>query len=178
MTDKSQVFIVTNQGIRFYPFDPKLEQIDLLDIAWSLAGIRRWGAHGDERLTVGQHSVDVANYVRDKGFDKQTQLAALMHDASEAYVQDVAAPIKEMMPEYQAVEDRIQEVIAQKFNLIYPFPAIIHEADIACRHHEAYHLFGPKHPLSKPCTGPCGFRATPDHETYEAFMTKFLELTI
>jgi hypothetical protein len=44
-------------------------------------------------------------------------LAALLHDASEAYFADIARPTKITLPEVLALEERIQNVIEQRFQL-------------------------------------------------------------
>jgi 5'-deoxynucleotidase YfbR-like HD superfamily hydrolase len=46
-----------------------------------------------------------------------TQLAVLFHDAADAFVGDVVKPLKIMLPEYAAIEDRVEAVIAEKFGI-------------------------------------------------------------
>lgn len=176
MTDKSNTFIITHSLTKFYPFNPKVEQVLLEDIAYALAGIRRWGAHANYRYTVGQHSLEVAEWIKQNGGSRHEQLCGLMHDAGETYLQDIAAPIKNFLTEYLEIERTVEEVIAAKFRLQYPFPEIVWRADIACREHEAQHLFD-SHPM---VTGKCfckKFVIIPEETTNILFQEKFSELT-
>lgn len=61
--------------------------------------------------SVSQHSVHVSNLVRSWGKCVRTQVLALYHDASEAYLQDMPTPIKRQMPAYREAEDRLQRMI-------------------------------------------------------------------
>ena len=48
-----------------------------------------------------------------------------MHDAAEAYVGDVATPLKRLIPTYGAVEERVQDAILRRFGL--KFAATVEE---------------------------------------------------
>lgn len=82
-----------------------------------------FGAHN----SVAQHSVIVARYVEDR--QPTSALRALLHDATEAYIGDVSRPLKQLLPEYQAIEARVAAVIDAKFGFDGPEPPIIKEAD-------------------------------------------------
>jgi len=64
------------------------------EIAHSLAQINRFTGHCKRPYSVAEHSLLVADLARLDGAPPLVQLAALMHDAHEAYVGDVASPIK------------------------------------------------------------------------------------
>lgn len=106
------------------PFDMKLEDIDILDIARGLAQQTRWGGHSEEGVSVAQHSCQVSYLVYDKD-----ALTALMHDATEAYILDIPRPIKPFLEGYKEVEHNLMSVIAKKYNLEYPFNDAVHHAD-------------------------------------------------
>lgn len=95
--------------------DPKTIKVE--DIAWGLATEYRYGGHTVPSLiTVAQHSVEVAVRVA-KGAPVEYQLAALMHDASEAYIRDMPRPIKSLLPDYQKLERYVMEKVCERFEI-------------------------------------------------------------
>jgi 5'-deoxynucleotidase YfbR-like HD superfamily hydrolase len=82
-------WIQTYQGGCFEPFNPHPDQIHIRDIAHALALTCRFTGHCLDFYSVAQHSVMVSQIVSHKH-----ALAGLLHDASEAYLTDVASPIK------------------------------------------------------------------------------------
>ncbi len=107
--------IRTVSGIYVNVFDPKPEMFVIEDIAHSLSHQCRFGGHPVEFYSVAQHSVMCAMFI-----GEENRLAALLHDASEAYLLDIPSPIKVRLPEYKAIEDNLMRVIAQKFGFAYP----------------------------------------------------------
>lgn len=85
-------YIQTYTGKKFHPFDPKPEEICIEDIAHSLAHICRFNGHTEFFYSVAQHSLIVAHLLKDES--PLTQLLGLLHDAAEAYIGDIPAPIK------------------------------------------------------------------------------------
>ncbi len=120
-------WIQTRSGRRFWPLDPRAEDVCIEDIAHALSLLCRFGGHCDRFYSVAEHSLLVA----DQFSDVEGALWALLHDASEAYVQDLARPFKRMMPEYRAVEDRVQLAICERFSLDLVVPARVHAVDRA-----------------------------------------------
>lgn len=119
----------TVTGKRFWPLDPRVEDLDIEDIAHGLSMKCRYGGHTLSFFSVAQHSIIVADIVERIGSDRQLILTALMHDAAEAYSADVVRPIKVQMPQFKEIENKIEAVIAKKYGLIWPFPPIIKWAD-------------------------------------------------
>ena len=85
----SNPWISTFTGQKAYPLDLCAEQIYLPDIAHSLALTCRFRGHCREFYSVAQHSVLAAQLAPDN-----LKMAALLHDAAEAYLFDVPYPIK------------------------------------------------------------------------------------
>jgi hypothetical protein len=59
-------------------------------------------------------------------------MSGLLHDASEAYLSDLARPIKHysaMGAEYRVIEDRLQQAICAAFDTQWPIPEIVKVAD-------------------------------------------------
>lgn len=98
--------IIVNSGKTFDPINPKPSDVSVEDIAHALSNICRFTGHTKTFYSVAQHSVIVSRLV-----PKPLALAALFHDASEAYICDVASPVKPYLTGYMAIERRIQEVI-------------------------------------------------------------------
>jgi uncharacterized protein len=119
-------WIQTYTGRRICPIDPDPSAIDITDIAHALAVNSRFTGHTYEPYSVAQHSVLVSRYCHAKD-----ALWGLLHDASEAYLSDIARPVKQHMPEYKAIEEKLMEAIAIHFNLQMPIPASVKEADNA-----------------------------------------------
>lgn len=127
----SQEWIQTHSGLRFYPLAPRVEDIRIEDIAWALPHICRFTGHTSRFYSVGEHSVHVASHVWHETHDLPTTLSALLHDASEAYLCDIARPVKhtpEMRP-YREAETRLEEAIASRFGL----PRVMHPI---IKHHD------------------------------------------
>lgn len=105
-------FIQTHTGVDF-PLDQVCpEIISIVDIAQALSQICRFTGHTKRFYSVAQHSVLAAS-IAPAGFE----LEALMHDAHEAYTGDVAQPLKMMLPDYRAIEDRIERAVRKEFGL-------------------------------------------------------------
>jgi uncharacterized protein len=118
----------TGQYVNIVNPDPKTILIE--DIAHHLSLINRWCGASEEPISVAQHSMIVATLIQMYGGTIEMQLAGLLHDASEAYMQDIPSPIKQLFPEYIKIEHNLMSVIAKKFGLKYPFPEEIKINDL------------------------------------------------
>lgn len=123
---KRDNYILTSSGTPHFIFDPRPETIDIEDIAGALSKICRFGGHCREFYSVAEHSVLVSEVV-----PQEHALAALMHDATEAYIGDVVRPLKRALPEYEQIEDITWAAIAQRFRLPRDMPACVKDADNA-----------------------------------------------
>lgn len=136
--------IVTYTGIYFDPLDPVPDLIQVRDIAHSLSNQCRFTGHVRQFYSVAEHSVRCANFVLDQlDGGKELSLILLMHDASEAYLSDIARPVKHAAgfgDQYRLIEDGLQRAISEKFDLPYPFPDIVHAVDNALLAAEARDL--------------------------------------
>lgn len=93
---------------------PKIK-ISLRNIVIGLAKTYRWGTKFKyPRQSVLDHSVTVGTYV-----SEPLTIYGLLHDASEAYIQDITPPFKDLMPDYKDVEAHIMNLIAKKYKLDY-----------------------------------------------------------
>lgn len=119
--------IRTYTGRAFEPLNPDPNAIVIEDIAHALANNCRFTGHVKWHYSVAQHSILVSEIV-----PNELALTGLLHDASEAYLSDVARPIKQQ-PEFGDVylryEKGIEEAIAERFGIVYPYPDEVKEAD-------------------------------------------------
>jgi uncharacterized protein len=113
-----------HSGAKFYPLDPRPEEIDPIDIAHALSLLCRYGGHVDRFYSVAEHCVLMSGWV-----DPENALAALLHDATEAYVCDVPRPLKRQLPGYREIEDRVWFAIAYHFKVDLAIPPQVKEAD-------------------------------------------------
>ena len=116
--------IRTFHGNYINPCDPDPEMISIGDIAHALSMQPRFGGHLPIFYSVAQHCVLAAEYVSD-----EYKLAALLHDASEAYLIDVPRPVKRQLANYKEVEDKLMTVIAAKFGFQWPLHDYVKRAD-------------------------------------------------
>lgn len=121
---KSKDWIQTYTGKRICPLDPDPADIFIDDIAHALSLQCRFTGHVSEPYSIAQHSVLVSQFC-----DPKDAFWGLMHDASEAYISDIARPAKHQMPEYQAIEERLMEAVAVAFDLEMPIPESVKLAD-------------------------------------------------
>lgn len=117
-------WIQVYSGHPFWPLEPKVEDIDILDIAHALSMQCRYAGHTLFHFSISQHSVLVSHAV-----SPNNALWGLLHDAAEAYLVDIPRPLKHTMPVYIAAEDLLMRCIATKFRLPWPCPDEVKVAD-------------------------------------------------
>jgi 5'-deoxynucleotidase YfbR-like HD superfamily hydrolase len=115
--DMNEPVICTSSGRRFNLLEPCIADVALQDIAHALALTPRFGGHCNAFLSVAQHSILVADLVAVHEPGSLAQQVALLHDASEAYLVDMPAPIKRHLPDFKRIEDRVQAVVFEAFGL-------------------------------------------------------------
>lgn len=122
----------TATGVAFWPIDPRPEEVHIEDIAHALSLICRYGGHCQTFYSVAQHSILVS-----RALAPEFRLWGLLHDASEAYVIDVPRPLKPFLAGYREAEDKVMEVIAERFGLTMPMPPEVKRVDNAILADEA-----------------------------------------
>lgn len=125
-------WIRTLSGGRFYPFEPRLEDYNIHDIAHSLATKNRYGGHCRGFYSVAQHSVHVSEHC------PSHPLPGLLHDIDEAYSPfgDIPRPVKRKLAHgvkrwIRQMSDAIQRMGFIAFGLDPDMPEEVHRADDA-----------------------------------------------
>jgi hypothetical protein len=123
--------ILTYSGNLFSPLDPQPKDVHIEDIAHSLSLLCRFTGHARVFYSVAQHSIQVSLRVPPK-----YALWGLLHDATEAYLNDISLPLK-VLPEYSEYRDaekRLSQVIMTRFGLDPEEPEPVKVADkLMCR---------------------------------------------
>lgn len=142
----SSTWIQTHSGLELDLLDPKPELLEIRDIARGLSHACRFAGQCRTFYSVAQHSVNVSRWVGQ--YRPALALAALLHDASEAYLMDLVMPLKHLTllgDEYKRIEDKMMRAVAERFVApgLYPLDPFIKKADhvvLAC---EAPFLMAP-----------------------------------
>lgn len=128
--------IQTYSGLLVDPLHLSIQDIRLEDIAHALSNLCRFTGHVKRFYSVAEHSVRCSWYAH-----SWAARDALMHDASEAYLQDLPSPIKRVngMEKYRAAEGVAQKVISRALGAGAVTTAV-KAADLSLLHFEAFHL--------------------------------------
>lgn len=114
-------WIETYTGKKFWPLDPRPEDICIEDIAHALSNTCRYNGHCKHYFSVAQHSLNCCFYtMRLPNIPLRFALLALLHDAAEAYVSDMARPIKPFIKGFEEIEDNCQRVIYEALSIKPP----------------------------------------------------------
>jgi hypothetical protein len=109
--DRKGTWIPLFSGTRYWPESPAPRDIDIRDIAHSLARINRWNGHTRNEFSVAQHSVMVSRLL-----PKELQLFGLLHDAGEAFLGDIITPVKRLFRRfYEDFEEATMQCVARRF---------------------------------------------------------------
>jgi 5'-deoxynucleotidase YfbR-like HD superfamily hydrolase len=122
---KKMGYIQTLSGKKFDYVNATVDDIEIEDIATALSHICRFAGHLPEFYSVAEHSVLCSQLV-----PPEFAFEALMHDGSEAYCQDIPAPLKALLPDYRRIEAFVDGLIRFKFDLPLTQSAVVKYADL------------------------------------------------
>lgn len=104
----------TFTGRKFWPLDPRADEIVIEDIAHGLAMSCRYGGHSQRFYSVAEHAWLVSYYV-----PPAFALHGLLHDSAEAFIGDMIRPLKHQpeMAEFRRCEEAIETQVALAFGI-------------------------------------------------------------
>lgn len=133
-------WLQTRSGKKFDLDNISLDDIDIEDIAYSLAGQTRFNAHMNFPVSVATHSVAVCRGMP-AFLSKREKLSALLHDSAEAYIGDIINPVRNYLgEEFARLEFRLETAIEIKYGGLDFKSARIKAQDQAQCIYEAKHF--------------------------------------
>ncbi len=118
--------ILTKSGVYFNFLHPDRSAINIEDIAHGLSHVCRFAGQCNQFYSVAEHSWHVSKMMP----TKELALVGLLHDAAEAYVGDVTAPLKQLLINYKLIEERVHNAIFYQLGIDPVMPPIIKEVDL------------------------------------------------
>jgi hypothetical protein len=193
---KKDGYFQSASGKPCYILAPEKSDINIHDIAVSLARISRWGGRTKTHKGFGQsdsliysvgplHAMSVAQHSVIVSYLADDELAGLMHDSPEAYLGDVISPLKRILrPLYAPLEVAWGRRIGEIFGLgdkVAFMPTDVQCADLLALEVERWDLMPQDGPAiwghdSRPTTLPT-IEPLDEYEAYALFMARFKELT-
>ena len=157
--------IDTFSGLKFSFLTPEIGHISIIDIGKGLANKGHFGGQTEHFFSIAQHSLLVLNLMTlDFKNNYKMGMAALLHDASEAYTGDMVKPLKELLPEFKRIEDNITRVIFEKFSLPLEILKKIKPYDLKAQEIEYDTFFNKRNHLEY----------LSPNEAYKEFITQYL----
>lgn len=138
MKHGDDTYLTTFGGRKFWPLDPRIEDIDINDIAHALSMQCRFLGHCRDFYSVAQHSVLMSHLIEPNG-----ALYGLLHDAAETYIGDMTTGMKHdpEMAAFRHLDHRLTKLIYAKFGLsLIAEPADLKRVDLTLLRDEVREL--------------------------------------
>jgi hypothetical protein len=122
--EERDLYIETVKGGKFFINHP---EFDIEVMAHAMAHQCRYTGHVSSFYSVAEHSVLVSKLMEHLKLGDPFE--GLMHDGAEAFISDIAAPWKVLLPDYKKVEAMIEGPLRKHFNLPATLTSGCKEAD-------------------------------------------------
>jgi uncharacterized protein len=106
---REPLFVVDAVGTEVSVDSPHPHDVQIYPVAWALAQVNRFTGHALRPYSVAEHSLLVCDLVDQAGGNVHAQLAALLHDAHEAYTGDMHSPGKQALGDAWHRWERLHE---------------------------------------------------------------------
>lgn len=110
--NEKSLFIETASGRHFHYDAPEFH---IEDIGHAMSMQCRYTGHCRHFYSVAEHSLLVADIMA--VLDLGVPFEGLMHDGTEGYLSDIAAPWKAMLPDYKVMEHTLEVKLRRHFGL-------------------------------------------------------------
>lgn len=168
--------IRTFGGTYFDFMAPEMSIFTIEDIAHALSHICRFTGHSETFYSVAQHSVLVSQIV-----PKECALFGLLHDAPEAFIGDVAKPLKNLLPDYAEIEARVERAVFDRLGLVGDIPKCVKVADLIMLRTEQRDIMGCEAEVWAGTAGEMPLqeiiRPVSSREARQMFLDRYYELT-
>lgn len=165
-------------GSAYYPLLGKsCPDVPYEDIAIGLSRTARFNGQTTRFYSVAEHSLYVYQRVCELTDDPEIALKALCHDMSEGFTGDLVSPLKALIPQFKAIENKIDEFITNNLGLAHVDYTLIKRADLELlatekrdlkpNSNEHWHIIDGIDPL------PLKIRALSHEEAFKEFMSAF-----
>lgn len=169
--------ILLKSGNYFDLLDPFASRFGIQDIAHGLSLTCRFAGQCKQFYSVAEHSWHASFLVA-----PEFKLAALMHDAAEAFLGDVTRPLKSLLPEYKRIEANVEAAIAERFAIVGMHSDAVKRVDASLLAAEQEAMMPPHADawavLSGVIPAPVTFRYWTPPQARDAFLDRIVALSL
>lgn len=106
----------------YFDFEnPHPDDFTLSDIAGALSKLCRFGGQCNRFYSIAEHCCHCYDFAKVPGRHSHFLRAVLMHDAAEAFCNDLVKDLKELIPQYKEIEKRIERCIDEKYQTSFRY---------------------------------------------------------